>query len=131
MTPPRKILVVDDERDIELLFRQRFRKDLREGIIHLLFAFSGDEALAVLRSPESADLVLILSDINMPGMTGIELLRQIKSETPSMKVFMITAYGDEKNLKNARENGADRFINKPVDFDELKQEIDSVLNIRH
>jgi len=129
MTAASSILVVDDERDVELLFRQRFRKEIRDGLLQLHFAFSGEQALDMLHRPEGADLVLILSDINMPGMTGIELLRRIKSSTPAMKVFMITAYGDEQNLKQAKENGADNFINKPVDFSMLKREIANVLHI--
>ena len=120
---PMKILVVDDERDVELLFRQQFRKEVRDGSMVLLFAFSGEEALTILRLPESTDLVLILSDINMPGMTGIELLGRVKAFSPLLKVYMITAYGDSNNLQRAQENGADRFITKPVDFAMLKQEI--------
>jgi two-component system, response regulator, stage 0 sporulation protein F len=123
------ILVVDDERDVELLFMQRFRKEIRDGIMRLRFAFSGEEAEEMLRQPDAADLFLILSDINMPGMTGIELLRRIKARTPALKVFMVTAYGDEHTIKQAQDSGADRFINKPVDFTDLKIEIFRVLQI--
>ena len=95
------ILVVDDEQDVELLFKQRFRKSIREGEINIDFAFSGEDALAFLRQPGSTDIALILSDINMPGMTGFELLEKVKSEYPELKVMMISAYGDDENHRQA------------------------------
>ncbi len=119
----KKILIVDDERDVEFLFNQKFRKELKEGILEFHFAFSGEQAIDYLHSASQTELVLVLSDINMPGMTGIELLRRIKSEIPAPAVFMITAYGDELNYNRAMELGADDFINKPVDFASLKEKI--------
>lgn len=129
MHTPAKILVVDDEKDVEILFRQRFRKEIREGVVEFLFAFSGEQALRVLDQPEGADLVLILSDINMPGMSGIELLRRLKLHAPDLRVFLVTAYGDSQNMQQAQDNGADNFINKPVDFDLLRREIRDTLHI--
>lgn len=117
------ILIVDDEQDVELLFRQRFRKEVRNGEVGLHFAFNGEQALELLSRSGETGLVLVLSDINMPGMDGLELLRRTKSKFPSMKVFMITAYGDDQNVIRAHEYGADRFITKPLDFDLLKKEI--------
>ncbi len=117
-----KILVVDDERDIQTLFEQRFRKEIRDKSIHFAFAFSGEEALAYLNL-HVHETVLILSDINMPGMSGLELLKQIKQkyDTPPPKVMMITAYGDDENFNKAKELGADDFLTKPVDFTYLKE----------
>lgn len=119
-----KILVVDDEKDIQPLFEQRFRKEIRNGEIAFEFAFSGEEALKYLDGNRH-EAVLILSDINMPGMNGLELLDRIKQEhkLPPPFVMMITAYGDEDNYKRAMELGADDFLTKPVDFDELKEKI--------
>ena len=117
------ILIVDDEQDVELLFRQRFRKEVQNGEVGLYVAFNGEQALELLSHSGDTGLVLVLSDINMPGMDGIELLRRTKSKFPSMKVFMITAYGDDQNVIRANEYGADRFITKPLDFDLLKKEI--------
>ena len=119
-----KILVVDDEKDIQTLFEQRFRKEIREKLVELVFAFSGEDALIYLRQNEQ-EAVLILSDINMPGMSGLELLRQIKHEylKPPPIVMMITAYGDDENYNLAKELGADDFLNKPVDFTLLKEKL--------
>ena len=119
----KKILVVDDERDVELLFSQRFRKEIRSGTVELNFAFNADEALKYLRNLNPFDLVVVLSDINMPGMTGLELLKIIKKEFKNLKVMMITAYGDENNFKNAISIGADDFLSKPVDFNLLKNKV--------
>ena len=119
----KKILVVDDERDVELLFSQRFRKEIRSGTVELNFAFNADEALKYLRNLNPFDLVVVLSDINMPGMTGLELLKIIKKEFKNLKVMMITAYGDEDNFKNAISIGADDFLSKPVDFNLLKNKV--------
>ncbi len=118
-----KVMVVDDERDVEFLFRQRFRKEIREGAIELVFAFSGDEALALLRGLSTPDVVLVLSDINMPGMTGLELLKNVKESFSQLRVCMITAYGDETNYKTAMQFGAEDYFTKPLDFDKLKKEV--------
>ena len=118
-----KMLVVDDERDVEILFTQRFRKEVQTGEVELNFAFNGDEALSFLHSLNPFDLVVVLSDINMPGMTGLELLQIIKTEFKDLRVMMVTAYGDEKNYKNAFSIGADDFLTKPVDFRMLKEKV--------
>jgi two-component system response regulator (stage 0 sporulation protein F) len=120
-----RILIVDDEADVELLFRQRMRKAVREGLLQLEFAFSGEEAIQLLNSNEHTDVALILSDINMPGMSGYELLEKIKSAHPSMKVVMVTAYGDEQYREKARQLGADDFITKPIDFKQIEEIIQS------
>ena len=119
-----KILVVDDEKDIRVLFEQRFRKEIRNGEIEFAFAHSGEEALGYL-SNNHQEAVLILSDINMPGMSGLELLGNIKQKynAPPPVVMMITAYGDTENYNTAMKLGADDFITKPVDFTELKEKI--------
>lgn len=117
-----KVLVVDDERDVELLFRQKFRREIRSGEIALDFAFSGEEALQYLETHRT-DVVLVLSDINMPGMTGLELLRKIKSVPPPLPVCMMTAYGSEAYQLQAKEFGSDGYLTKPVDFDDLKLRI--------
>ncbi len=118
-----KIMIVDDEQDVELLFNQRFRKEIRNEEVRLHFAFNGEEALNYLRTLDPFDLVLVLSDINMPGMTGLELLRIIRTEFPTLKVMMVTAYGDDSNFKQAMEIGANDFVTKPVDFIALKEKI--------
>lgn len=118
-----KVMVVDDEPDVKLLFEQRFRKEVREGEVQMFFAFSGEEALQQLTAGPAADVVLILSDINMPDMSGLELLRRIKETRVDLKVFMITAYNDEENHRRAMEYGADEYLTKPIDFDELKVRI--------
>jgi len=119
-----KILVVDDERDIKILFEQRFRKEIREKSIDFDFAFSGEEALVCIEKYDH-EAVLILSDINMPGMSGLDLLDRIKQKkhTPPPVVMMLTAYGDAENYKRAMELGADDFLTKPVDFTALKEKI--------
>ena len=123
-----KIMVVDDELDIQLLFRQRFRKEIKSGEFHFHYAFSGADALAFLENDASTSLVLILSDINMPGMSGLELLRHIKEVRPGLKIFMITAYDDTAKHDAAIEFGADDYITKPIDFQALKQKILSATN---
>jgi len=117
-----KILVVDDERDIQTLFEQRFRKEIRDKSLEFVFAFSGEEALTYLQKNEH-EVVIILSDINMPGMSGLELLRHIKQiyQNPPPVVMMITAYGDAENFDTAKKYGADDFLTKPVDFNLLKE----------
>ncbi len=118
-----KILVVDDERDVESLFIQKFRKDIKNNDIQFHFAFSGEEALIFMKTLNPFDLVLVLSDINMPGMTGLELLRQIKNEYPLLKVMIVTAYGDLANYEKAVQYGADGFLTKPIDFINLKEKL--------
>jgi CheY-like chemotaxis protein len=122
-----KILVVDDEKDIKTLFEQRFRKEIRAGKADFVFAFSGEEALELMRKLEH-EAVLILSDINMPGMSGLELLEHIKQKylKPPPVVMMITAYGDEQNKKAATDLGADDFLTKPVDFKLLKEKLNLI-----
>lgn len=117
-----KILVVDDERDIQTLFEQRFRKEIRDKSFEFVFAFSGEEALTYLQQNQH-EIVIILSDINMPGMSGLELLRHIKQkyQNPPPVVMMITAYGDAENFNTAKQLGADDFLTKPVDFTLLKE----------
>lgn len=119
-----KILVVDDERDIQTLFEQRFRKEIRDKVMEFVFAFSGEDALIYLNKLEH-EAVLILSDINMPGMSGLELLDRIKQtyKKPPPVVMMITAYGDQENLATAKRLGADDFLTKPVDFALLKEKL--------
>lgn len=122
-----KILVVDDEKDVQVLFEQRFRREIREGIFNFVFAFSGEEALQFLNDLNH-EAVLILSDINMPGMTGLELLKRIKEKeyTPPPLVMMITAYGDAENYNQAKSLGADDFLTKPVDFSLLREKLKSI-----
>jgi CheY-like chemotaxis protein len=118
------ILVVDDEPDIEMLFRQQFRRDLREGRFVMEFAQSGDVALRRVADAKGVSLILILSDINMPGMTGLELLPKAKAARPDVPVIMITAYGDADTKRKALENGAEALLTKPIDFVALRSEID-------
>jgi CheY-like chemotaxis protein len=119
-----KILVVDDEADMQTLFEQRFRKEIKSGEMDFAFASSGNEAFDCLNR-QNHQFVLILSDINMPGMSGLELLHEIKHKykTPPPKVMMITAYGDEYNYKQAMSLGADDFLTKPLDFTSLKEKL--------
>ena len=118
-----KIMVVDDEKDVEFLFRQEFRKEIKQGLVDLCYAFSGSEALEYLGSQNPPDVVCILSDINMPGMTGLELLKIVKDRFPHIKVSMITAYGDEYNYKTAMSTGAEHYFTKPIDFGKVKKEL--------
>ena len=122
-----KILVVDDEKDVQTLFEQRFRREVRNGEMNFAFAFSGEEALFYLNEHKH-EAVLILSDINMPGMSGLELLGEIKQKysTPPPVVMMITAYGDAENFNTAKRLGADDFLTKPVDFTLLKEKLKTV-----
>ncbi|MET3499078.1 CheY-like chemotaxis protein [Mucilaginibacter rubeus] len=119
-----KILVVDDEADVQPLFLQRFRKEIKSGGLEFNFALSGEEALHFLEDHHS-QVILILSDINMPGMSGLELLRNIRQhyEKPPPVVMMITAYGDDENYKQSMELGADDFLTKPLDFSNLKDKL--------
>src|SRR5579862_4143744 len=117
------ILIVDDEADVAELFRKRFRREARQGLYVLHFALSGEEALGLLRDEIEPQLIVILSDINMPGMDGLALLREIKTRRPDLPVMMVTAYGDEERRRRAAEYGAAEFITKPVDFDLLKERL--------
>ncbi len=121
------ILVVDDETDVKTLFEQRFRKEIKNGELDFAFAFSGEEALTYLEG-NNHKAVLILSDINMPGMSGLELLKRIKQKynEPPHLVMMITAYGDDENRASAEELGADDFLTKPLDFTDLKERLKKV-----
>jgi len=119
------ILVVDDEPDVELLFRQHIRRDLREGRFTMEFAQSGDMALQRISEATGVSLILILSDINMPGMTGLELLPKAKAVRPNVPVIMITAYGDADTKRKALESGAEALFTKPIDFGMLRSEIDT------
>ncbi|HSI71013.1 MAG TPA: response regulator [Gillisia sp.] len=122
-----KILIVDDERDVEMLFRQKFRKETRNEDLELIFAFSGQEALEILGAVDPPNVVYVFSDINMPGMTGLELLQIIKSRFPGIKVSMISAYGDTENHDKAMSSGAKEFFTKPIDFISLKKEIREIM----
>ncbi|MCO5934572.1 MULTISPECIES: response regulator [Mucilaginibacter] len=120
-----KILVVDDEADVQPLFLQRFRKEIKNHEVEFNFAQSGEEALDYLKDKHS-EVVLILSDINMPGMSGIELLTHIREDFPNPPppvVMMITAYGDDENYQQAMAKGADDFLTKPLDFNLLKEKL--------
>jgi CheY-like chemotaxis protein len=118
-----KLLVVDDELDVKDMFLQRFRKEIKAGKISLVFAHSGEEAIELLSQMQPMDIVLILSDINMPGMTGFDLLKIVKEKLPELKIFMVSAYGDALNMNKAKEHGADDFIEKPVNFKLLEEKI--------
>jgi CheY-like chemotaxis protein len=119
------ILVVDDEPDVEALFRQHFRRDLREGRFTMDFAQSAPAALQCISEASTVSLILILSDINMPGMSGLELLPKAKAARPDVPIIMITAYGDADTKRKALEGGADALFTKPIDFAMLRNEIDS------
>ena len=117
------ILVVDDEPDVGELFRQRFRRELRSGTYVLHFAPSGHHALSLLNNGVEPELLVLLSDINMPGMDGLQLLCEVKRQRPELPVIIITAYDDEERRRTADAFGAAAFLNKPIDFDHLKQRI--------
>jgi CheY-like chemotaxis protein len=121
------VLVVDDEPDVEALFRQQFRRDLRAQRFMMDFAHSAAEALARIASTIEQSLILILSDINMPGMTGLEMLPKVKEMRPNVPVIMITAYGDPETRRKAIEGGATGLLTKPIDFSVLREEIDTRL----
>jgi CheY-like chemotaxis protein len=118
------ILVVDDEPDVEALFQQHFRRDLRAGRFTMEFVYSASAALDRIESAAEASLILILSDVNMPGMSGLELLPRAKALRPDVPVIMITAYGDAETKRRALENGAEALLTKPIDFTTLRNEID-------
>ena len=119
------ILVVDDEPDVEILFRQQFRRDLRAGRFTMEFAQSADMALRLIANAGDQSLILILSDINMPGMSGLELLPKAKAARPDVPVIMITAYGDAETKRQALEKGAEALLTKPIDFGTLRCEIET------
>jgi len=121
------ILIVDDEPDVEALFRQQFRRDIRSGRFTLEFALSAPAALERAKNVDDPSLILILSDINMPGMTGLEMLPMVRNERPDVPVIMITAYGDAETKRKALESGATGLLTKPIDFALLRQEIDTRL----
>jgi DNA-binding NtrC family response regulator len=122
-----RVLVVDDEPDVEALFRQQFRREVREGHYLLYFALSAGAALAMLDDTIGEEIILLVSDINMPGMGGLDLLPIVKTRRPDLLVFMISAYGDADTVTTALARGADEFFTKPVDFLKLKQDIMAVM----
>ena len=119
------ILVIDDEPDVEMLFRQQFRRDIRAGRFTMEFAQSAPAALQCLSEARTASLILILSDINMPGMSGLELLPKAKAMRPDVPIIMITAYGDAETKQKALEGGAETLLTKPIDFGALRSEIET------
>jgi len=124
------ILVVDDESDVEDLFRQQFRRDIRAGRFTMEFVKSGASALQKISDANAVPLILILSDVNMPGMSGLELLPKAKASRPDVSVIMITAYGDDDTRRRALEGGAEALLTKPIDFTALHSEIDGRLKPR-
>ena len=118
------ILVVDDEPDVETLFRQQFRRDLRDGRFTMEFARSGSAALQRISDAAGVSLILILSDINMPGMSGLDLLPKARAARPDVPIIMITVYGDAETKRKALEGGAEALLTKPIDFATLRNEID-------
>ena len=121
-----RVLVVDDEPDVEALFRQQFRREVRQGLYLLDFALSGEAALNKLDGCVGEEIILLVSDINMPGMSGLDLLPIVKRCRPDLPVFMISAYGDADTVTTARKRGADKFLTKPVDFAKLRGDIMAV-----
>jgi CheY-like chemotaxis protein len=119
------VLVVDDESDVEVLFRQQFRKELRSGRFTMTFAQSAAAALTRIADTDATSLILILSDINMPGMSGLELLPKAKAARPDVPIIMITAYGDAETKRKALEGGAEALLTKPIDFVLLRNEIET------
>ena len=125
-----RVLVVGDEPDVEALFRQQFRREVREGLYLLDFALSGEAALDKLDRCTGEKIILLVSDINRPGMSGLDLLRIVKTRRPDLPVFMISDYGDAERVKTALARGADKFLTKPVDFPQLKRDITAIFH-RH
>ena len=125
-----KILMVDDEPDAEILFRQNFRREIRKGLYELMFAGSGDSALEILRTTEIPDFLVVLSDINMPGMTGLEFLDSVKEAWPDLPVIMISAYGDSGMASDAQQRGAATLLPKPVDFSQLWEKLSNIAERR-
>lgn len=122
------VLLVDDEADAIDLFQQSFRREIRRGELQIQFTTSADEALTLLSRSEGAERFLLLSDINMPGMTGLELLQEVRRRWPNLIVIMVSAYGDAENRRRAFDYGANAFVTKPVDFGELKQTLGSYVS---
>ena len=120
---PLRALVVDDEADVQFLFTQKFRREVRRGELEFVFATSGEEALDKLRGGEAADVVVVLSDINMPGMSGLDLLQKVTDEFPDLQVYMVTAYDDGVLEATALKGGARGYLTKPIDFGTLKGEV--------
>jgi len=125
------ILVVDDEPDVADLFKRRFRREIKDGSYVIHFSISGNNALNLLNKQIQPEVMLILSDINMPGMSGLELLSQVKHILPNLPVVMITAYGDSENRNQAYNMGATEFITKPIDFNELRNTISAITTRKH
>ena len=121
------ILVVDDEADMEALFRQQFRRDLKAGRFGLEFAASAQQALQVIEETDGRDIILLLSDVNMPGMSGLDLLPKAKAARPDLPVIMVTAYGDAETRRRVLEGGAEGLFPKPIDFAALRAEVDRCL----
>ncbi len=122
-----RVLIVDDEADVETLFRQRFRKEVRQGLYELDFAPSAADALTILDGHDGEQIILLVSDINMPGMSGLDLLPVVRERRPDLPVFMISAYGDPRTGATAMERGAREFLTKPVDFARLKRDVLAVI----
>ena len=122
-----RVLVVDDEPDVETLFRQQFRREVREQQYLLDFALSAEVALSKLEGCVGEQIILLVSDINMPGMSGLDLLPKVKQRRPDLPVIMISAYGDAERIRTALDRGASKFITKPVDFPLLKREVSQVV----
>ena len=122
-----RVLVVDDEEDVETLFRQQFRREVRQGLYTMDFALSGKQALEILDGHVGEEIILLVSDINMPGMTGLQLLPIVKQRRPALPVFMISAYDDKRTIDEALEHGASKFLPKPVDFAQLKRDVAAVI----
>ena len=122
-----RVLVVDDEADVEVLFRQQFRREVRQGLYLLDFALSAAAALEKLDGAVGEEIILLVSDINMPGMSGLDLLPVVKQRRPDLPIFMISAYGDEGTINTALQRGARKFLTKPVDFGQLKQDVLGVM----
>ena len=121
------VLVVDDEPDVETMFRQQFRREVRQGLCTLDFALSGSAALDKLSTRIGEQIILLVSDINMPGMSGLELLPMVRARRPDLSVFMISVYGDKDTIATAVERGANKFLTKPVDFPQLKLDVAAVI----
>ena len=115
------VLVVDDEEDVQWLFKQQFRREIRSGLLKFHFALSGEEALSFMQSGGDAHIVLVFSDINMPGMTGLDLLKLLRKQYTDLPIHMITAYGDDQNYNQAMQFGASGYLTKPIDFSVLKK----------
>ncbi|HEY2151324.1 MAG TPA: response regulator [Vicinamibacterales bacterium] len=119
--------MVDDEPDVEVLFRQQFRREVRQGLYTLDFALSGDAALEKIDGCVGEEIILLVSDINMPGMSGLDLLPEVKVRRPELPVFMISAYSDADRVAMALARGASKFLTKPVDFPQLKQDVTAMI----